>query len=73
MGRFRGLINDLSLKEISLLGRKFTWSNQQDNSILVKLDRVFCSVVWELTFPRVILHSAASLDSDHCPLLLGTQ
>ncbi|XP_020405790.1 uncharacterized protein [Zea mays] len=71
MGRFRDLINDLGLKEIPLLGRKFTWSNQQDNPVLVKLDRVFCTVDWELTFPRVLLHSAASLDSDHCPLLLG--
>jgi hypothetical protein len=71
MGRFRGLVNDLALKEIPLLGRKYTWSNQQDNPVLVKLDRVFCSVDWELTFPRVILHGAASLDSDHCPLLLG--
>jgi hypothetical protein len=71
MGRFRGWINDFALKEIPLLGRKFTWSNQQDNPVLVKLDRVFCSVDRELTFPRVILHSAASLDSDHCPLLLG--
>jgi exonuclease III len=27
MGRFRGTINDLSLKEIPLHGRKYTWSN----------------------------------------------
>ena len=27
MGRFRRLIDDLALKEIPLLGRKFTWSN----------------------------------------------
>ena len=44
MGRFRRLINDLSLKEIPLHGRKFTWSNLQDSPTLVKLDRVLCSV-----------------------------
>ena len=28
MGRFRRLISNLSLKEVPLHGRKFTWSNQ---------------------------------------------
>lgn len=71
MGRFRRMINDLALKEIPLHGRKYTWSNQQDNPVLVKLDRAFCSVDWEIMFPNVLLQSAASLDSDHCPLILG--
>jgi hypothetical protein len=44
MRRFRGLIEDLALKEIPLHGRKFTWSNHQEAPILVKLDRVLCSV-----------------------------
>jgi hypothetical protein len=71
MGQFRSLIDDLALKEIQLLGRKFTWSNQQANPTLVRLDRVFCTVDWENLFPNVPLHSAATEDSDHCPLLLG--
>lgn len=71
MRRFRGLIEDLALKEIPLHGRKFTWSNHQETPVLVKLDRVLCSVDWELLFPNVLLQSAASQDSDHCPLLLG--
>jgi hypothetical protein len=49
------MINDLALKEISLHGRKFIWSNQLDDPVLVKLDRVFCSVDWELFFPNVLL------------------
>ena len=71
MRRFRGLIEDLALKEIPLHGRKFTWYNHQETLVLVKLDRVLCSVDWELLFPNVLLQSAASQDSDHCPLLLG--
>jgi hypothetical protein len=71
MGRFRRLINDLSLKEIPLHGRKFTWSNLQDSPTLVKLDRVLCSVDWEQLFSDCLLQSAASEDSDHCPLILG--
>jgi len=73
MGRFRRLINDLAIKEIPLHGRKYTWSNQQNNPTLVKLDRVFCSVDWEDLFPYCLLQSMASEDSDHCPLLLGLQ
>lgn len=55
MGHFRRLINDLSLKEIPLHGRKFTWSNQQEDPVLVKFDWVFYSVDWELIFPNVLL------------------
>ena len=73
MGRFRRFINDMALKEVPLHGRKYTWSNQQDSPILVKLDRVLCSVDWEDKFPNCLLQSLASEDSDHCPLLLGLQ
>jgi len=34
MRRFRGLIEDLALKEIPLHGRKFTWSNHQETPVL---------------------------------------
>lgn len=71
LGRFRRLIDDLALKEITLHGRKFAWSNQQDEPVLVKLDHVFCLVDWENLFPNVLLQSAAPQDSDHCPLVLG--
>jgi hypothetical protein len=30
MGRFRRCINDLELKEIELLGRRFTWCNERE-------------------------------------------
>jgi exonuclease III len=71
MGRVRKLINDLALSDLPLIGRKFTWSNQQDSPTLVRLDRVLCIVDWEDTFPNSLLQSAASNDSDHCPVSLG--
>jgi exonuclease III len=71
MGRFRRMIDDLVLKEVPLHGRNFTWSNQQASPTLVKLDRVLVTVEWEELYPNVLLQSAASHDSDHCPLLLG--
>jgi exonuclease III len=44
MGCFRSFINDLALKEVPLHGRRFTWSNQQVEPILVRLDMVLCLV-----------------------------
>jgi hypothetical protein len=69
MGRFRRCIHDLGIKDIDLHGRKFTWARAHD--VLVRLDRVFCSVEWEQKFPDFLLQCSASEGSDHCPLLLG--
>jgi hypothetical protein len=73
MGRFRRLIDDLSIKDVPLHGRRFTWPSSVagDSPILVKLDCVFCSIDWEEQFPNCLLQSEASDDSDHCPLILG--
>jgi len=71
MGRFRRFLDDLELKEITHLGRKFTLSNERDNPTLVRLDRAFCSVEWEDIFPDAVLQSATAGVSDHCLLLLG--
>ena len=71
MGRFRHFLNELELKEIALLGVKYTWSNEREAPTLVRLDRVFATADWEECFPDCILQSSASLISDNCPLLLG--
>ena len=39
MGMFRRCINDLELKEATLLDRRYTWSNAREQPTLVKLDR----------------------------------
>lgn len=66
MGRFRRFINEIYLKEIPLLGRKYTWSNERRSRTLVRLDRAFCCLEWENIFP-----DSASIVSDHFPLILG--
>jgi hypothetical protein len=75
MGRFRRWINDLGLSEIPLHGRKFTWTSSFTSAAptLVRLDRVFCTLDWEDQFPGCLLQGVASMDSDHCPLVLGLQ
>ena len=71
MGRFRRFLDDLEIKEIPLLGQKFTWSNERASPTLVRLDRAFCCLGWEEFFPDSALQSTASVVSDHCPLVLG--
>ena len=38
MGRFRRFLDDMDLKEIPLLGRKYTWSNERRSPTLVRLN-----------------------------------
>lgn len=71
MGWFRRALNDLELKEIDLLGRKYTWSNERAAPMLVRLDRAFWSSSWEAIFPNHLLQSTVAGISDHCPLVLN--
>jgi hypothetical protein len=71
MGQFRRFVNDYELKEIVLLGRRYTWSNEREAPTLLKLDRVLCTTDWEDMFLDCILQSQATQISDHCPLVLG--
>jgi hypothetical protein len=58
------------LKEIKLNGRRYTWSNEQDNPTLTRIDRLLYTPKWELIFPACFLQSLPSLMSGHTPLLL---
>jgi hypothetical protein len=68
MGAFQDAIQDFELKELNLLGRKFTWSNDRTHT---RIDRAFCSVEWDLMLPRVFLQALSSNVSDHCPLVIA--
>lgn len=65
LGHFRRLINYIELKEVELLGRRFTWSNERSAPMLVRLDRVFCTTAWGKVFPNSLLLSTAAGISDH--------
>lgn len=41
MSRFCRTLNKLEVKEVPLNGKKYTWSNHQDNPTLTRIDRVF--------------------------------
>lgn len=72
MRRFRRCLDDLSLKEVDLHGRRFTWSNERANPTMVRLDRFFCTVPWDDLFLNCILQVASSSMSDHWPIVLST-
>lgn len=70
MFQFNEVINLLGLVEIPLKGRNFTWSNLQEDALLQKLDWVFTSAAWSLSFPNTLALPLARLTSDHIPCLV---
>nr|TKW10689.1 hypothetical protein SEVIR_6G182800v2 [Setaria viridis] len=69
---FRHTVAMLELLDLHLHARSYTWSNEQDSPILIKLDHALVSVDWEEQFPNCFLQALSSDASDHCPLLLCT-
>jgi len=49
---FNTLINFHELREIEMSGGTYTWSNNQEDPILEKLDRILMSKDWEDLFPK---------------------
>jgi hypothetical protein len=49
---FNTLINFHELREIEMSGETYTWSNNQEDPILEKLDRILMSKDWEDLFPK---------------------
>ena len=65
MTRFRNTLNTCELKEIHLQNRKYTWSNEQSDPTLCKLDSFFCNEDWDIDFGSHLLHALSSSLSDH--------
>ena len=70
ISRFHAHINRLELQELYLNGRRYTWSNERENTTLEKIDHVFATVSWEESYPSCFLSSLGTAVSDHTPLLL---
>lgn len=51
---FNVVISSLGLLENPLKQRRFTWSNMQQNPLLERLDWVFTSTSWTLSFPNTM-------------------
>lgn len=67
--KFNDWVDRHSLMEINLLGRSFTWSNNQENQILSHIDRIFCSTEFNEAFPLATAKALPRNPSDHVPIL----
>ena len=70
---FNWVINTHELRDLPLTGGAYTWSNNQQNPTLERLDRVLISESWERLFPLSNLRKLPRELSDHNPLLLCTE
>jgi hypothetical protein len=71
---FNEIISNLGLQEIPLKGRNYTWSNMQQDPLLVQLDWCFTSPNWVSNYPNTLLIPLARTTSDHTPCMaqIGT-
>jgi endonuclease/exonuclease/phosphatase family metal-dependent hydrolase len=58
------------LIELDLCNKQYTWTNNQENLVLPRIDRVFVSTEWERAFPLARVKALNRLPSDHNPLLI---
>jgi hypothetical protein len=70
MNRFKQALDDTHLMELDLQGRKFTWSNEQDDPTFTRIDRVFGTPEWHVLFPNTDLQALPTMGSDHSPFFL---
>jgi endonuclease/exonuclease/phosphatase family metal-dependent hydrolase len=71
MFMFNDAISALGLTEIILQGRKYTWSNMQPNPLLQKLDWVFTSSSWNISYPDTTTKGLEITPSDHNPCIVS--
>ena len=71
---FNAVIDSLSLREVSMIGRQLTWANSLPEPTYEKLDRVLMDSDWEVKYPLVSVRVLERIEalSDHAPILLTT-
>lgn len=67
---FNVVISSLGLLEIPLKGRRFTWSNMQQDPLLERLYWVFTSASWTLSFANTTVLPLTRNISDHVPCVV---
>lgn len=67
MFTFNDFIQEQHLIEIPLKGRRFTWTNMQQDPLLEQLDWFFSTTSWTLRFPNTTVKLLGPPTSDHTP------
>jgi hypothetical protein len=70
---FNETINQLSLIELPLMDRAFTWSNNRQNPTLQKIDRAFININWAQSSPTPPCHPKPASSPTTFPSLLPSQ
>lgn len=68
---FNDAISTLGLIEIPLKGNRYTWSNKQEDPLLVRLDWFFTSSNWVTTYPSTMVQALSRDTSDHIPCVIS--
>jgi endonuclease/exonuclease/phosphatase family metal-dependent hydrolase len=68
---FNEWVSRWSLMELDAPNKMFTWTNNQENLGMAKLDRVFITTEWEAAFPLARVKALKRPPSDHNPILLN--
>jgi endonuclease/exonuclease/phosphatase family metal-dependent hydrolase len=71
---FNVVIDILDLREVSMIGRQFTWANNLPEPTYKKLDCVLMDSHWEDNYPMVLVRALERIEalSDHAHILLTT-
>jgi hypothetical protein len=67
---FNDIIGHLGFIEIPLKGRRFTWSNIQDEPLLEQLDWFFTTPSWTTKFSNTLVLLMEKSSSDHVPCMV---
>lgn len=67
---FNEVISALSLVDLPLQGRRYTWSNKQQPPLLEKLDWFFTSSSWTLSFSNTFVWPMTMDTFDHVPCII---
>ena len=72
MDMFNSFIRDIRLRDLYINGVKFSWSNRQEDPILVNLDRILVSTNWDCHYATSYAWFKARVGSDQSLLVLDT-
>lgn len=70
---FNEAISSLNIVEIPLKGNKYTWSDKQENPLLVRLDWFFTSRSWLSLYPGTKTYTLSTDTSDHIPCVISIE
>uniref|UniRef100_A0A803QEC1 Reverse transcriptase domain-containing protein n=1 Tax=Cannabis sativa TaxID=3483 RepID=A0A803QEC1_CANSA len=68
------LVNSSGLIDLPIKGDSLTWDNHRDGEAHVKsaLDKTLSNAQWLSLFPKAVVHSCHTCNSDHRPLVIST-